>query len=269
MRILSLFFLSMTLLPSLRAENALTPKQWTVDGVTRDALVSIPASATTQPAPVLFVFHGHGGTPQNMISGKYHKLWPEAIVVYPEGLKTTIPFYDPQGLKTGWQAGPGFNDDRDLKFFDTMLAGLRKDCRVDDKRIYVTGHSNGGGFAYALWAERGPVLAAVAPSASAALLVMQQLTPKPAFIVGGTNDQIVKFPLQQTSIDAVLKLNQCGAGQPAGPNTTIYPSQNGNPFVTYIYPGGHTPPPEVTPMIVKFFRDGVAGLTPPPASQNQ
>ncbi|CAN5774747.1 hypothetical protein BH09VER1_BH09VER1_17000 [soil metagenome] len=205
-----------------------------------------------------------------MSSLKYHVLWPEAIVVYPDGLKTTIPLYDPEGLKTGWQVGPGFNDDRDLKFFDAMLASLRKDYHVDDKRIYVTGHSNGGSFTYALWAARGPVIAAVAPTSAAAALVLSQLTPKPASIVGGTNDQIVKFPWQQSTIDAVLKLNECGAGQPAGTNITAYPSPTGNPLVTYIYPGNHTPPPTVAPLIVKFFRDGAASLSGalPPASQS-
>ena len=46
-----------------------------------------------------------------------------------------------------------------------MLARLKTDYKVDDKRIYSTGHSNGGGFTYLLWAARGDVFAAFAPSA--------------------------------------------------------------------------------------------------------
>ena len=49
-----------------------------------------------------------------------------------------------------------------------MLTTLKKDYRVDEKRIYATGHSNGGGFTYLLWAARGDVFAAVAPCAAAA-----------------------------------------------------------------------------------------------------
>jgi polyhydroxybutyrate depolymerase len=266
MRILPPIFLLLALLSPIHAENASPARQWTVDGVTRDALVFAPASAATQPTPVVFAFHGHGGTAKNFAaSSKYHKLWPEAIVVYPQGLNTSGVIVDPQGLEPGWQIGPGFENDRDLKFFDAMLEGLRKDYRVDDKRIYVTGHSNGGGFTYALWATRGPAITAVAPTAAAAALVMPQLTPKPAFIAGGLKDQLVKFTWQQPTIDAVLKLNQCAAGQPAGPNLTIYPSPSNNPLVTYIHPGGHSMPAEVGPLIVKFFRDGVGSLNAPAA----
>jgi polyhydroxybutyrate depolymerase len=55
---------------------------------------------------------------------------------------------------------------------------------LDVKRIYCTGHSNGGGFTYLLWLARGDVFAAVAPS-SAAARYANQLPPKPALILGG------------------------------------------------------------------------------------
>jgi poly(3-hydroxybutyrate) depolymerase len=35
-----------------------------------------------------------------------------------------------------------------VKFFDALLAGLRRDFKVDDKRIYVTGFSAGAGFTF-------------------------------------------------------------------------------------------------------------------------
>ena len=37
-------------------------REWQVDGVTREALVYVPAQAKTTAAPVVFAFHGHGGT---------------------------------------------------------------------------------------------------------------------------------------------------------------------------------------------------------------
>ena len=73
---------------------------------------------------------------------------------------------DSVGRGAGSQASAGAQEDRDLKFFDAMLADLIKEGRVDERRVYATGHSNGGAFTYLLWAERGDVFAAFAPSAS-------------------------------------------------------------------------------------------------------
>ena len=58
--------------------------------------------------------------------------------------------------------------DRDLKFVDAILKTLREKYKVDDRRIFATGHSNGGGFTYLLWAARGKELAAIAPVAAGA-----------------------------------------------------------------------------------------------------
>ena len=38
-----------------------------------------------------------------------------------------------------------------------MLKSLKQDYKVDEKRIFSTGHSNGGGFTYLLWSERPDV----------------------------------------------------------------------------------------------------------------
>ncbi len=239
-----------------RAEDALPLKKWTVDGGTREALVYAPAQALLQPTPVLFVFHGHGGT-MNFVATRtpFHQLWPEAIVVYPQGLNTPGQLTDPEGNRPGWQKAVGDQGDRDLKFFDAMLASLRKEYMVDDKHIFVTGHSNGGAFTYLLWAARGDKLAAVAPTAAAALRLIDELKPKPAFIVAGENDPLVKFVWQQNTINAVLAIDQCGKGEPGATYCTNYPSAINAPVATYIHPGGHQFPAEAAPLIVKFFQD--------------
>ena len=74
---------------NLAVADNLTRMEWKVDGVTREALVYVPATAKTHPCPVVFAFHGHGGTMRNA-ANKFacHKFWPEAIVVYMQGLDT-------------------------------------------------------------------------------------------------------------------------------------------------------------------------------------
>ncbi len=39
--------------------------QWTVDGVEREALVAAPQNPPASGAPLVFVFHGHGGNMNN------------------------------------------------------------------------------------------------------------------------------------------------------------------------------------------------------------
>ena len=233
-------------------------REWTIEGVAREGLVYVPPSAKTQPSPVVFVFHGHGGSMRNTSrSFAIHTLWPEALVVYLQGLNTPGRLTDPEGKKPGWQHAAGGQGDRDLKFFDAVLAGLRRDYRVDDRRIYATGHSNGGGFTYLLWAARGDVFAALAPSAAAALAVRGSLQPKPVMHLAGEKDELVKFAWQEQTIVELKKLNQCGEGGPWATHCTLYPSPLGAPIVTMIHPGTHAFPRTAPALIVKFFKEQV------------
>lgn len=234
-----------------------TRREWTVDGVTREGLVAAPASAKTSPAPVIFAFHGHGGTTRHAArTMPYYTLWPEAIVVYLQGLNTPGHITDPDGKRTGWQRTAGDQNDRDLKFFDAALASLKSDYKVDDRRIYSTGHSNGGAFTYLLWAQRGEVLAAVAPSAAPAGRSLRGLKPKPVLHVAGEQDPLVKFEWQKNTIDALRKLNGCDEqGKPAGEYLTLYASKTGTPVLTMIHPGKHNFLAAAPAAIVKFFKE--------------
>ena len=235
--------------------------KWVVDGVDRVGLVYAPTSATTSPTPVVFAFHGHGGTMQNAARMyAYHKLWSEAIVVYLQGLKTPGKLTDPEGKKPGWQHGAGAQQDRDLKFFDVVLTKLKADYQVDESRIYSTGHSNGGGFTYLLWSQRGEVFAAMAPSASAAGQELKSLKPKPVLHVAGTSDPLVKFVWQQKMITTLRERNACDPkGEPWDKSGdlvgTIYRSEKGPPVITLISPGDHKFPKEAPTLIVKFFQE--------------
>ena len=243
------------------APSALPPgfERWEfqVEGVAREALVYLPATAKEKPAPVVFVFHGHGGTARSVVrSFAVHRHWPEAISVYMQGLNTPGRLTDPQGKAPGWQKTLGDQQDRDLKFFDAVLARLKKNYKVNEKRIFATGHSNGGAFTYLLWAERGDILAAVAPSSGFAAQSLLKLKPKPAMHLAGEADPLVKFAWQKQAMDAVRKLNGCDPEEKAwGKSCTLYPSRTGTPFVTFIHPGGHALPASAPALIVKFFKE--------------
>src|SRR5690349_8170519 len=118
--------------------------EWKIGDTIRKALVYIPNAAKTNNTPIIFTFHGHGGNMENMYkTRRFDQLWPEAIFICPQGLNTVGQLTDPEGKFPGWQKGVGADGDRDLKFFDAMLASLEKNYHIDKSRIYVTGHSNG------------------------------------------------------------------------------------------------------------------------------
>lgn len=236
-------------------------QQWElkVAGDLREAAIYAPASAKEKAAPVVFVFHGHGGNMKNAArSFAMHQQWATAISVYPQGLNTPGRLTDPEGKKPGWQHSAGAQEDRDLKFFDALLAKLKQEYKVDERRIYSTGHSNGGGFTYLLWAERGEVFAAVAPSAAAAQAVMRgenKLKPKPVLHLAGENDPLVKYEWQKATMSAVRKLNGCESdGKPWDKLCAEYSSKTGTPFVAFIHPGGHEFHRDAPALIAKFFQ---------------
>src|SRR5947209_18506022 len=91
------------------------PRQLTikVDGIERHALVFAPGSNTANKIPLLLVFHGHGGSANGFAQhGALHKAWPEALVVYPQGIPISTGV-DPKGLKPGWQRKRGEVGNRD------------------------------------------------------------------------------------------------------------------------------------------------------------
>jgi polyhydroxybutyrate depolymerase len=243
-------------LPKAADAPTLQPRSWTLDGVEREALLAIPPTAKTAATPVVFVFHGHGGRSRNVArTFALHTHWPEAIVVYPQGLNTPGQLTDKEGKLPGWQSAKGNQGDRDLKFFDHVLASLKADYQVDDRRLYATGHSNGGGFTYLLWATRGDVLSAVAPSSAVAARVMNDLKPKPVMHIAGETDPLVKFAWQKATIDRLRQINHCEEqGQEWAKFCTLYPSREGTPVVALIHPGNHKFYAEAPPLIVRFFQ---------------
>ena len=220
-----------------------------VGGVKRQALIYAPSVKSDHP-PVVFGFHGHGGNMRNAArSFQMQELWPEAVVVYMQGLPTPGVLTDPKGERNGWQSKEGDGGNRDLKFFDVVYDKVVHDFRADPKRIYAMGHSNGGSFTYLLWAARADKIAAFGPSGAVASVYRGQLVPKPAFIVSGEQDQLVRPIAQQFGISYVKSLDGVDGDVKMG----VLKGSKAD-LGLYIYPGDHTYPREANKPMVEFFK---------------
>ncbi len=222
---------------------------WQVDGETREAIVYAPAASPRGAGvPLVLSFHGYGDNMQNFQQTNVHAAWPEAIVVYFQGLETR------RGLP-GWQVERG-GGDRDLKLVDVALASLRETYHVDDDRIYATGFSNGGMFAYLLWAERPGVFAAYAPVAARLRPSVRPEQPRPLFHVAGERDRVVRFSDQGAAMEIAIEVNGVGATTTrCGEGCTVYGPGTPAPVMTWIHAGAHVYPRGTAERIVSFFRD--------------
>ncbi|MEQ1823943.1 MAG: prolyl oligopeptidase family serine peptidase [Fimbriimonadaceae bacterium] len=232
----------------------LAPTTWTLQlgSLKRTALVYAPRD--TKDAPVVIGFHGHGGgSRQAARSFGIHQSWPEAIVVYPQGLPTKGKS-DPEGKKPGWQKQLGEYDNRDLEFVDAILSKVKNELKADPKKIFAMGHSNGGAMTYFLWATRPDDFAAFGPS-GAYRVITKQMKPRPIFHIAGTNDPLVSFEFQERSLKLARSLNGC-TDEPvkSGEFMSTYASKSHAPVVTYFTQQGHKFPTEASAEMVKFFK---------------
>ena len=163
----------------------------------RTYLVHVPKGYDPKkPTPVVLALHGAAMNGPMMVwfSG-LNKKSDEAgfIVVYPSGTGTG-PFLT-------WNAG-GFKGKMaegkadDVAFIGKLLDDLGTVVKVDEKRVYACGMSNGGMMCYRLAAELSDRIAAIAPVAGT--IAIEESKPKrpvPVIHFHGTKDTLVPFEM--------------------------------------------------------------------------
>jgi polyhydroxybutyrate depolymerase len=139
-----------------------------INGFRRTYLVHVPPGYPSEtPLPLVVVIHGAFDTADDMErkSGFSQIADREGfIVLYPNGMGIL-------GFLQHWNAGHccGKAADEqldDVGFVATTIEDVCTRLKVDRDRIYMVGFSNGGMLAYRFAAERGNLLAAVAPVAA-------------------------------------------------------------------------------------------------------
>jgi poly(3-hydroxybutyrate) depolymerase/sugar lactone lactonase YvrE len=227
-----------------------------VDGRTRTALVFPGTEALKTPSPLVLLFHGLGRG-SDFISNitKVHLAWPEATVVYPQGIGP-------------WQLSPGERDDQDLHFVDALLKDLAATYKVDERRVFAGGYSWGAWFMNLLLTMRPEPFAAFMLSASPDDPVARWArVPRPVLLIHGKLDDIVPIEQGERLRDQWRRLNGCGTQTVEwAPGILRYePCVSGQPVLWYSHSGGHREPSNATGYIVRFFKEHpLAG--PPPAA---
>lgn len=147
-------------------------------------------------SPLIVALHGLGSNPQQII--RYKGLTDQAekhgyIVVAPMGYNSR-GWYGMRGPK----GGKGKDDPPNLgelseKDVMNVLGIVRKDYNVDPDRIYLAGHSMGGGGTVYLAAKYPDVWAALAPLAPALLRPMSDIEKFkhiPVMLIQGDKDNL-------------------------------------------------------------------------------
>ena len=223
-----------------------------VGEVERTALVFAPTKKTEKP-PIVFMFHGHGGgSRQAATQWRYHTTWPEAVVVYPQGLLGWKGQTDPEGVRSGWQGAPGQLEDRDVKFYDEMLKWAATTYKAEASRVFVTGHSNGALMTWVLQTVRGDKAAGYAGVCAPGSLWFRDAPVRPMFVVMGTEDELVGIRGMRLFADAAVRRNGGGEATVRDDGIKVYAGKQ--PVWVWEYAGGHRPPTNAGSKVVEFFR---------------
>ena len=156
-------------------------------GKTRDALVHIPSGySSAAPVPLIVNFHGDGSTgkEQEALSGM-------SALADREGFLVAYP----NGINQQWNTDAGPAGAPDRKFISDLVSQLRTDYRVNPKRIYATGMSNGGGMTNRVGCSMANIFAAIAPVEGGYIegSACVPARPMPVMAFHGLTDLIVPY----------------------------------------------------------------------------
>lgn len=226
-----------------------------VNGVKRTARVYPGKDALNTLSPLVLAFHGYSSSARAMSTVNLQDAWPEATVVYPQGLmvegKTT------QREEPGWQQALEESGNRDLYFVDALMKELDQRYRIDHRRVYATGMSNGALFCYLLLAARPEKFAAFALIAGSSTLIRECTVPRPLMIIQGKNDKVMPIDWAVWTCNYARRLNGCGKEMKEwAPGYISYePSSTGQPVIWHEHNGGHIWPSDATEYVVRFFKE--------------
>jgi polyhydroxybutyrate depolymerase len=171
-----------------------------VDGLERIFILDLPPHYYDNPGfDLVIALHGTGGSAEQFKRdyGWTTKAGQEGfIVAYPDGVRSNGPL----GIRT-WNAGGCCSyaqemNINDVGFISALIDDLVLHYRVNPKRVYVAGMSNGAMLTYRLGCELSGKIAAIA-AVSGTLIAREPCNPSrpvPLLHIHSTLDTVVPYP---------------------------------------------------------------------------
>ena len=184
-----------------RRDQTLQRRYVNFGGLKRSYLLHEPfQEAPKEGYPVIFAIHGGGGLASGLsvsTAMHSHSLGRKYLVVYPDSTEI--------GGKKNWADGrtatvPGreaFAKVDDVGFICFILDSLIKEYKVNQKRVFATGISNGAFMSHRLAAERANRFTAIAPviggMAESVAKNFKPALPVSLLQINGTEDPLVPY----------------------------------------------------------------------------
>ena len=220
-----------------------------VNGKSRQYILYVPSNVGDN-CPFVLSMHGSGGSMNDKSPfGEDVADWAGCIVAYPSGLSTYFPIGF-GGYAPGWTASGEYNDD--VTFLLALIDDVASKYKIDRKRLYCCGFSNGGMMTYAMSNACSDVFAAFASISGYPLnefhLRLTGKRPVPFLHIHGKSDDFVKYSLMPKIVCQMVMRNGANPVPVKTVKSGKYTksvfeaTEGGFPYVYYEMDGmGHSP----------------------------
>jgi poly(3-hydroxybutyrate) depolymerase len=186
-----------------------------VNGKTRQYFVVLPSGYdNSKPSPVVFAYHGRGGTASSLLPTGSPYGGGYALYGVQPGMPNAV-FVVPQGLDSGSEAGTDYGwpntGGQDIDFVRAMLTWLETNLCVDKARYFSTGMSYGGMMSETIACQMPDVFRAIGSQAGSLFGSTRNCVAKPiaAWITHGDADTTVPISGDITARDMIIANNGC------------------------------------------------------------
>ena len=198
--ITKIFTIIISILTISMVTNAQTRKTITSEGQKREYLQYAPSGLGSK-RPLIISCHGMNQSAQYQ--------WDALKDAKTLADKEKFVIVLPEGINNGWD----ISGDRDINLIKDLIAQMKKDFDIDEKRVYLSGFSMGGMLTYHAMNKIPNVIAAFAPISGYPMWGFTYTGKRaiPVIHHHGTGDDVCVYSNVQRNIDELVKKNKCSS----------------------------------------------------------